>query len=410
MAIWEKGPGFGEGLRSFWGDQNFANVSNGIIDGLVFGIIAIPLIQKACSVANLPPEIVESWLVTVYVGGGIISCIMALYYKLPIVGAWSIPGAMALAQVLGNFTLPEMVGGFLVAGLIDLLLGLTGTVRTLVRKIPGAVMMAMVAGTLFGWGSKCVTSFKTAPVICAFGVIGFVICKKFLKRVPAVVGTLVAVFAASIVMGKLAPIPFDFSIAKPVFVMPAFNIKAALSIGVPLGLLVVCAENMQAIGVQIEIGKKPPVNAITVISGIGGIIAPFFCGHNCNIAGPMTAWAGSDDCGEVDKRYVAAVWCGIAFALTGIFAKFTMGLLAAIPAAALNMVVSLTLIGMIIGGLQESFGSGKFKFGSFVSFITAASGVTFFGIGSAFWALFAGTVITLLLEKGDYDSMVSPLD
>ena len=62
MAIWEKGPGFGEGLRSFWGDQNFANVSNGIIDGLVFGIIAIPLIQKACSVANLPPEIVESCL------------------------------------------------------------------------------------------------------------------------------------------------------------------------------------------------------------------------------------------------------------------------------------------------------------------------------------------------------------
>ena len=410
MAIWEKGPGIGAGLSSFWKDQNFANVSNGIIDGAVFGIIAIPLIQKACSVANLPPEVVESWLVTVYVGGGIISVIMALYYKLPIVGAWSIPGAMALAQVLGNFTLPGMVGGFLVAGLIDLLLGLTGTVKLLVRKIPGAVMMAMVAGTLFGWGSKCVTSFKTAPVICACGVIGFVVCKKFLKKIPAVVGTLIAVFVASLAMGKLAPISFDFSIAKPMFVMPTFSFKAALSLGVPLGLLVVCAENMQAIGVQIGIGKKPPVNAITIISGIGGIIAPFFCGHNCNIAGPMTAWAGSDDCGEVDKRYVAAVWCGIAFALTGIFAKFTMGLLAAIPAEALNMVVSLTLVGMIIGGLSDSFGTGKFKFASFASFITAASGVAFFGIGSAFWALVAGTVVALVLEKKDYDSMVSPLD
>ena len=104
------------------------------------------------------------------------------------------------------------------------------------------------------------------------------------------------------------------------------------------------------------------------------------------------------------------IWCGIAFALTGIFAKFTMGLLAMIPAEALNMVVSLTLIGMIIGALEESFGSGKFKFGSFVSFIAAASGVSFFGIGSAFWALAAGTAITLLLEKKDYDSMESPLD
>jgi len=150
FCAWEKGSGFMNGLKSFWGDQNFANVSNGIIDGLAFGIIAIPLIQKAAGSANLAPELLNSWLVTVYVGGGIISIIMALYYKLPIVGAWSIPGAFALAQVMGNFTFNETVGGFLTAGLIVFLLGITGTIKQLVRRIPTQIMMAMVAGTLLG--------------------------------------------------------------------------------------------------------------------------------------------------------------------------------------------------------------------------------------------------------------------
>ena len=409
MAIlgWEKGPGLMAGARSFWGDQNFANVSNGIIDGLAFGIIAIPLIQKAAASASLPPEILESWLVSIYVGGGLISIFMALYYKLPIVGAWSIPGAFALAQVLGNYTFNEAVGGFFTAGVIVLLLGVTGTIKLLVAKIPIQIMMAMVAGTLFGWGAKLVESFKTAPLICAIGLVGYIICKKILKNVPAVVGTMVFTLIGAAALGQLNPVGIDWSIAMPMIIMPHFNFSAALSIGIPLALLIVCAENMQAIGVQIAIGRKPPVNAMTIISGIGGLVSPFFGGHNCNIAGPMTAWAGSDDCGDVDKRYVAAVWCGIAFAITGIFSKATMSVLDMLPMEATNVIIGLVLMGMIIGGLEDSFGTGKFKIGNFASFTIAVSGVVFFGIGSAFWALVVGTAISLLLEKKDYDEMKS---
>lgn len=400
---WEKGPGLAAGLKSFWGDQNFANVSNGIIDGLAFGIIAIPLIQQASASANISSEMLESWLVTVYVGGGIISAIMGLYFKLPIVGAWSIPGAFALAQVLGNYTFNEAVGGFLTAGIIVFLLGITSTIKILVSKVPIPIMMAMVAGTLFGWASQLINAFKTAPLISFIGLAGYIVCKRILKKIPPVVGTMIFTLVGAFALGRLNPVGVDWSIAKPILILPHFNGAACLSIGVPLALLVVCAENMQAIGVQIAIGKKPPVNAMTIISGIGGIIAPFFGGHNCNIAGPMTAWAGSDECGDVGKRYVAAVWCGITFALTGVFAKATMSVLAMLPREATVVVIGLVLMSMIIGGLEDSFGTGKFKLGSFASFAIAASGIVFFQIGSAFWALIVGTVITLLLEKNDYD-------
>ena len=407
---WEKGPGFADGISSFWKDQNFANVSNGIIDGLVFGIIAIPLIQKAAATANLPPAVLESWLVSIYVGGGIISALMALYYKLPIVGAWSIPGAFALAQVMGNYTFAETVGGFFTAGILVFLLGITGTIRKLVSLVPAPIMMAMVAGTLFGWANKLVVSFKTAPVLSFIGLAGYILCKKIFKKIPAVVGTMVFTMVGAAIMGKLVPVNFDFGVAVPMIILPSFNLSASLSIGIPLALLVVCAENMQAIGVQIGIGKVPPVNAITIVSGIGGLIAPFFGGHNCNIAGPMTAWAGSPECGDVEKRYVAAVWCGVAFALTGIFAPLTIGILAMLPAEAMNVIVGLVLMGMIIDGLKSSFGSGKFLFGSFASFAVSMAGIAFFGIGAAFWALVAGTIISAILEHKDYLTMKSPLE
>lgn len=124
----------------------------------------------------------------------------------------------------------------------------------------------------------------------------------------------------------------------------------------------------------------------------------------------MTAWAGSPECGDVEKRYVAAVWCGIMFAITGIFAPVSMDVFALLPAEAMNIVVGLVLMGMIIDGLASSFGSGTFLVGSFASFVIAISGVAFFGIGSAFWALLVGTIVSIILERKDYAEMKSPLE
>lgn len=404
MLGWEKGPGFLAGFSSFWKDQTFASVSNGIICGLVFGIIAIPLIQKAGEAAKLPEYLIEGWIVTTYVGGSIVGILISMYYKLPIAGAWSIPGAFALVSVLPNFTWNEACGGFLASGFILLFLGLTGLIKKVVALIPIPIMMAMVAGTLFGWGSKLVTSFQSEPIVCFMALAGYVLCKKVIKKIPASMGALVFTLIGCAVIGKLNFSAMTFGVAVPIFTMPHFNLTAVISIGIPLALLIVCAENMQAIGVQIGIGRIPPVNAMTTISGIGGIMSSFFGGHNANIAGPMTAWSALPECGEVDKRYVASVWVGIVFALTGIFAPVTIGLLRMMPAAATTVVVGLVLMPMIIDGLQQAFGSGKFMIGSFVSFIVAVSGISIFQVGSAFWALVFGTAMTLLLEKVDYDT------
>ncbi|MDQ7863896.1 benzoate/H(+) symporter BenE family transporter [Peribacillus frigoritolerans] len=62
----------------------------------------------------------------------------------------------------------------------------------------------------------------------------------------------------------------------PQLVTPSFNIDAVISMGIPLALLVIGAENAQAIGVSNTQGYKPPVNEMTILSGIGGVITSFF--------------------------------------------------------------------------------------------------------------------------------------
>ncbi len=51
------------------------------------------------------------------------------------------------------------------------------------------------------------------------------------------------------------------------------NLGAFLAISVPLAALVIGAENAQATGVLLAESYRPPVNAMTIISGIGGILA-----------------------------------------------------------------------------------------------------------------------------------------
>ena len=94
----------------------------------------------------------------------------------------------------------------------------------------------------------------------------------------------------------------------------------------------------------------------------------------------------------------------VSFSLTGIFAPVTIGLLNMLPAQVTTVVVGLVLMPMIIDGLQQAFGEGKFLVGSFISFIVAVSNISILQIGSAFWALVFGTALTLLLEKNDYDT------
>lgn len=407
-----EGPRFNisEGIRNFGKDSTVQNVSTGVIGGFTIGLVALPIILSAGQSANLPVEVIESWVFSVQVFGALAGIILALGYRLPIAGAWSIPGMFAIAQVMDGFTMNEAVGAFLVAGIIVLVLGLTGWINKVVQYIPQEIMDAMVAGVLFSWSAKIIPAFQNEPLIAIIGVIGYCLSVKVLRKIPPVLGTFIFGLIAVMVLNNPDFTQLEFGFAKPMLFAPTFTLQSIISIGIPLALLVICAENMQAIGVLRSNGYKVPINQMTIVSGIGGLIAPWTGGHNANIAGLMTAFTAVDDAGPKEKRYVASIWNGILFGALGVFAPLSVSLLGILPVDFINLLVGLVLLGIVIGALTSSFGSKRFHKGSFFSFMVALSGITVFGIGCAFWALVIGCLVSLILEKNDFKAFISQKD
>ena len=276
-------------------------------------------------------------------------------------------------------------------------------VRKVITWIPFPIVMAMIAGALIRFGIGVVDSLLTAPIIVGAAIVGYVLLSRFIKAVPGVLGALVIGGIAAAVTGSFGAIEGDFGLIAPELVAPAFNIGAILAVGVPLALLVIGAENTQAMGVLMAERYRPPFNAMTIVSGIGGLLAPLFGGHNANIAGPMTAICSSDQAGEnKDGRYAATVVNGILFGLFGIFAGIAVALVTALPPELTATLAGLAMIGVLLSAFQSSFSEKRFQLGAFVALVIAMSGVTLFGISAPFWALVGGVLASLLLETKDF--------
>jgi benzoate membrane transport protein len=185
--------------------------------------------------------------------------------------------------------------------------------------------------------------------------------------------------------------------------VPQIRLGTFLSVAFPLAALVIGAENAQAIGVLYTQGYKPPINAMTIFSGVGGMVAGLFGAQNANIAGPMTAICSSDEAGEnKEGRYVASVVNGITFASFGIVASIALAFVKSLPSVLISVLAGLAMINVLNSALHGAFGTQKFKVGAFFALIVAMSGITILKIGAPFWALVIGTIISLLVEPQDF--------
>lgn len=236
----------------------------------------------------------------------------------------------------------------------------------------------------------------------SYWVLGF---QKVLSRIPPVLGTFVFGIVMAGILGQLNYSEINIGVANPIFFKPTFTMQAIMSISIPLAMLVIGAENMQAYGVLKAEEYDAPINAMTIASGIGGLIAPWMGGHNANIAGPMTGICADKVAGDKDGRYVAGVANGASFALFGLFAPLSLSMIDLLPGALVSLLVGLVLMGIINSALQTAFGDDKFLIGSFTALVIAISGVSMLKIGAAFWALVIGTLVSFMFEREDFNAM-----
>ncbi|MCG0276757.1 MAG: benzoate/H(+) symporter BenE family transporter [Thermosediminibacteraceae bacterium] len=403
--IWEKGPGFKEGLRDLPSKLNTNTFTAGVV-AAIFGCTGPALIiMNAAQTGKLTDAQTISWLFSVYFFGGLISLIMGLYYKMPISGAYSIPGAVMLASALPLFSFNEAAGAYLIAGVLVLLLGVSGLIGKVMRWIPLPIVMAMIAGAMFRFGLDIVSSTQKAPVIAGAALVAYFIGYRLSKKISPILWSLIVGVIAALLTGDFKLENVKIAWIMPQIYPPTFTLGAFFAIAIPLAVLVIGAENAQAYGVLTAQGYKAPINAMTVISGIGGIVTSIFGGHNANIAGPMTAICSSEEAGE-DKsgRYAATIINGIVFGSFGLFASVAVPFVKALPSNLVSLLAGLAMISVLIRAFERAFAAKKFKYGAFFALIVAMSGLTLFKISSPFWSLVVGVLVSLIMEPGDFDS------
>lgn len=402
--IWEKGPGFSEGLRDLGAKLNVNTITAGIV-ATVFGCTGPALIiMNAAQKAKLSDVQTISWLFSVYFFGGLISIIMGLYYKMPINGAYSIPGAVMLASALPLFSFNEAVGAYLIAGVLVLLLGVSGLIGKAMRWIPLPIVMAMIAGAMFRFGLGIVTSTQKAPIIAGAALIAYFAGQRLTKKISPILWSLIIGVIVAFFVGGFKFADVKITWIPPQFFVPSFSVGALFAIAIPLAVLVIGAENAQAYGVLTAQGYKAPINAMTVISGIGGIVASFFGGHNANIAGPMTAICSSEEAGpDKSGRYAATIVNGITFGSFGLFASVAVPFVKALPSDLVSLLAGLAMIGVLLSAFEQAFSSRKFRYGAFFALVVAMSGITLLKISAPFWSLVIGVIVSLIMEPQDFE-------
>lgn len=381
------------------------------VTAVVAGIIAATvsyagpaaLIFQAADTAGLGREQVMSWIWAVSIGSGISGIYLSFRLKTPVVTAWSTPGAALLVTGWSAYSYPEAIGCFVFSGAVITLLGVTGIFSRAMSLIPGAVVAAMLAGILFGFGTDVFVQMKSMPGLVEPMILCYLIAKRVLPRY-AILITLAAGFLVACFQGVLSDIgPVKAAFAAPVFTMPAFSVPSLISLGIPLCLVTMTGQNATGLAVIRGAGyDTAPASPMITVTGIASVLLAPFGAHGINLAAITAAiCTGPDAHPDREKRYLAGIACGAAYLLVGAFGASLVAAFTALPSQLVAVVAGLALFGAIISGLSRAMADPGNREAALVTFLITASGVSFFGIGSAFWGLVGGLLFSFVLAEGE---------
>ena len=204
----------------------------------------------------------------------------------------------------------------------------------------------------------------------------------------------VAVFFAQ--EGALPPLSW----IPPTLAFPGmtFSFSAFIAVSLPLVLFAMGMGNVQGLGYIISQGYRVSVTPISVVVGINSVVNSFLGGHPGTVARIASAILAGPDAGPRERRYWASL---IAASLTFIIA-FAAGtvtsLITILPRSFALALAGLAVLATFQDALIKAF-SGALRFGALVAFAVAITPFIVVGINSAFWAILAGLLASLLTER-----------
>ena len=122
------------------------SLTTSAVTAVVVGFAStILVIMQAAQAVGATPSQQASWAAVLCFGMAATTLYLCWAHKMPIITAWSTPGAALIATSAVGFTYANALGAFVVAGLLMALAALVKPLARAIAQIPGPIASAMLA-------------------------------------------------------------------------------------------------------------------------------------------------------------------------------------------------------------------------------------------------------------------------
>ena len=369
----------------------------GILAAFVGFASSFAVVVKGLQGVGASPAEAASGLMAISVAMGLCAIYLSLRTRLPISIAWSTPGGALLASSAaldGGFA--AAVGAFIVTGVLLFLAGLWKPLGRWVAAIPAPLANAMLAGVLLSLCLAPVRAVALSPWLALPIIIAWALVARW-KRLYAVPAALLVAMVvigfslrgSAVQLGPLWP--------APLFITPLFTPAALIGVAVPLFIVTMASQNIPGLAVLHANNYRPEPGPLFQATGIATVAAAPFGSHAMNLAAITAAiCAGPDAHPDPARRYWAAAVAGAMYIVFGLLAGVATAFIAASPPLLVETVAGLALLGAMGSSLMGAMKEESSREAALITFLVAASGLTLFGIGGAFWGLIAGGLVLAL--------------
>ncbi|MET0448415.1 MAG: benzoate/H(+) symporter BenE family transporter [Aeromicrobium sp.] len=376
-------------------------VTAGVIAALVGSTSSFAVVLTGLRAVGATPAQAASGLLVLCLAQAVGMIWLSARYRMPLVLAWSTPGAALLA---GTASLdggwPVAVGAFVVAGVAYVVTGLWPALGRLIALIPAPIAQAMLAGVVLDLCLAPVDAIKDNPgailPIALVWLLGVRLAPRW--AVPA------AFLAAGIVIGvdmvrHGTTIAGSALVPELTFTTPEWSWAAMIGIALPLYIVTMASQNVPGVAIMRSLGYTVPWRASIVTTGVATVAGAASGGHSVNLAAISAALAAGPPAGpDPQRRWIAAQSAGWTYVVIAAASAALTALVAVAPAGVIATVAGLALLGTLADALEGAVTQRRGREAAVITFLVAASGITVLGIGSAFWALIAGLVVHLVLD------------
>ncbi len=369
------------------------------------------IIWQAAIVAGATTAQISGWMTALGLAMGVSTLTLTLWYRVPVLTAWSTPGAALLVTGLQGLTLNEAIGVFIVTNALIVLCGITGLFARLMRIIPHSLAAAMLAGILLRFGLQAFASLDGQFTLCGSMLLVWLATKAVAPRYAVIaamiIGIVIVIAQGDVVTTDVVTTDVVFKPVLPTYITPDFSFAHSLSVALPLFLVTMASQNAPGIAAMKAAGYSAPVSPLIVFTGLLALVFSPFGVYSVGIAAITAAICQSPEAHpDKDQRWLAAAGAGIFYLLAGLFGSAITGMMAALPVSWIQMLAGLALLSTISGSLYQALHNERERDAAVVAFLVTASELTLVGIGSAFWGLIAGgvcyVVLNLIADRNRY--------